>query len=65
MGKKIKRYFRQKFCRHSFVEIRNPETDEFIRDSERRGITIYSYWIEEQCVKCGKIKFEQRYSRLL
>lgn len=64
MVKKFKRFLRQKICKHNWVEIRNPKTDDFIRNNESRGITIYSYCIEEQCVKCGKLKLEERFSRL-
>ena len=58
MVKKFRRYFIQKFCRHDWVEIRNPETDNFIRENEKNMVSIYSYWIESQCTKCGKIKHE-------
>lgn len=54
--KKVTRWFRQYFCKHNWIMIRNPETDKFIRESESDiKIIGYSYWIEEQCTKCGKI----------
>jgi predicted RNA-binding Zn-ribbon protein involved in translation (DUF1610 family) len=56
--KKFKRWYRQKICNHRYVEIRNPETDEFINECETSGKWItYSYVTEYQCVNCGKIEY--------
>jgi hypothetical protein len=58
--KKIKRYLRQRFCKHSWIEIRDPATDEFIRECEREYVpgSSYAYTVELQCTKCGKITYE-------
>lgn len=57
--KKVTRWFRQYFCKHNWIMIRNPETENFIRKNEKNYVSIYSYWLEYQCPKCGKITNEQ------
>ena len=57
MIKKFKRWYRQKFCKHNFVEIRDPRLTEFLNQQAEKGkYYSYSYKTEYQCVNCGKTK---------
>ena len=59
MKKKIKRWLRQKFCKHNFVVLWDPALTDFIRECEnnRKQGSSYSYTVETQCTKCGKFEY--------
>jgi hypothetical protein len=53
--KKFKRWRRQFFCNHHFVEIRDPKNNEIARKVIDNPFFRQFYVFEYQCVKCGKV----------
>jgi len=54
--KKFKRWCRQFFCSHHFVEIRDPKNNEIARKVIDNSFFRQFYVFEYQCVKCGKVE---------
>jgi hypothetical protein len=55
---KIYIFFKQLFCRHDYIKVRDDKQDKWVRESERQlnngEISSYCYSAQHKCSKCDK-----------